>query len=164
MKKCIALISFAVISSIVLISCSKTQTQGFPDRHIVYQASDVDNPKIGFINADGSSAEIINTDFFVTQPTWSADGKTLLFRQAPGDSGYTHNRSGYLSIWNDVGTTSICNWRKWQIGWIPSTLHDPKQAILLDNYSRIVLVDVEKGKEVSVYVDVEYSYPDEQQC
>ena len=71
MKKCIALISFAVISSIVLISCSKTQTQGLPDRHIVYQASDVDNPKIGFINADGSSAEIINTDFFVTQPTRS---------------------------------------------------------------------------------------------
>ena len=163
MKKCIALILFAVISSMVLISCSKTQTQGFPDRHIVYQANDVDEPMLGFINADGSLAELVTTDFYAIQPTWSADGKMLLFRQAPGDTGYTHSRPGYISIWKDDGTTTKCNWRKWQIGWIASPLPDPKQTILLDNYSRIVLVDIDKCKEVSVFVEVEDSDPGELQ-
>ena len=163
MKKCIALLSFAVISTLLLLSCSRTHLPDLPDRQIVYEANDVDDPKIGFINADGSLAEVINTDIYVTQPTWSGDGSKLLFRQSPGDFGYPHSDPGYFSIWNYDGTISICNWRKWQIGWIASPLPDPKHVILLDNYSRIILVDVEKCKEVSVYVEVEDSKPGELQ-
>lgn len=102
-QKCIFL--FLILLIVLLVSCEKKKggtLSRFPDRELVFETYEENNPSIGFINADGSGKEIIPIKKYAHQPTWSENGQMIFFVQPNGAYGQVSSNMnmGELYIYN----------------------------------------------------------------
>ena len=110
---------------IALIGCVINSRVPFPNSQIVYQTGSLDNPKVGFVDADGSNHEFISINTYVAKPLWSVTGNTL-YVIARRESVL----SGYPSIWNQGHRIKSC--QEWWATDVMGGVIEAKQATGID--------------------------------
>jgi Tol biopolymer transport system component len=152
-------IIISIICVQFLISgCSNTTTENhdavftFPQKDILFQANVGYSNALGFMNADGSSIELVPTaDRRLVQPVWSTDKNRIYFRTVQRDPGL--QTLGY----GDVGMLENESVKATQCGinanaWIVFPLQDP-DTIIYSNGVELALLDFatcKKGKTILV--------------
>jgi hypothetical protein len=134
---------------LLIAGCAPPQPAKFPDTDIVYQAGVLNDPKIGFVNADGSDNLVLTTDMFVSRPAWSADGKTLYVLEWMG----LGIGRGAISIWHEGKARHVCD--NYVVDTMSTIISEAGsiRAIVDNGGKRLVLFDLEHCKELKRYVD-----------
>lgn len=143
---CICIFGYLIASG-----CTNTPSITFPDKDIVYQIGDPNDPKIGFVNADGTGKEILDVDSYLAKPTWSPE-KTLYALEWSGAGAHT----GYASFWQEKKARITCRNDRWQavksIELMPGS--DPALAIINNAGYQILSIDLNSCQETKMYIDV----------
>lgn len=144
----VACVFTSMLICLLIAGCAPAQPK-FPDTDIVYQAGFLDDPRIGFVNADGSDNSVRTTDAFVSRPAWSADGKTLYVLEWMG----LGVGRGAISIWHEGKARHVCD--NYVVDTMSTIISEAGsiRAIVDNGGKRLALFDLECCKELKRYVD-----------
>lgn len=142
---------------LIQLACSSsardTLTLTLPDRDILFQANNGDDNALGFINADGSAAVLLNTgEIAMTQPVWSQDKAQIYYHtvtRAPGMQKIGYGPIGMLAT--EKPGTQNCNVDRtnaWVVYPIEST-----GAVIYTNDVQIIELDYSRCRQERVLVD-----------
>ena len=152
--------SYIIIGlTLSLVACQPTKAEPifFPDRDLVFQRYDFNSnnaedhaiDQLGFVNTDGSSLEIVDTDKIIEKPVWSADGMFLY--------GLSSSPGGYPAYWNKAtGLFGICNHDMPYYFQIEGSDNqsNPYEVVIQDTWT-IIMMDLSNCTEVRRLVDYE---------
>lgn len=145
----LAKIALSFILAPLLTACNLGWMQPFPDTDLVYQTGEVDNPQIGFVNADGSDQTVLDIPQYLIKPVWGRDGNHIfgLVRQISV-------RWGYPFAWEQGQRIKLCKeW--WAADQVVEIATPNSDRVLINQTARkILLVDLETCDEMRVLVDV----------
>jgi len=155
MKRYIYLLSCFLLT-ILAQSCNnqKFPSQLFPPAEIVYQTGSPDQAQIGFVNADGSRATLVEIENYAIHPIWAIDGSKVYGLARDGQ----YLLGGLAAYWDINGNVKVCDqwFNRQQI--IPIDDNGGTQ-VLMTNPKTIDLVDLESCEIRRTLIDYS-SYPE----
>jgi len=148
-----------LINSILIImainGCISVPSKSIPKADIVYESltngETKIEPRIGFVNEDGSGNIILETELDFNKPACLDGGKIIYFLMWNGRG----SDRGYLSYWKENQRIHRC--RKWESaetfgGIIPNT--ESRQAVINYGSGQILIVDIQRCENVEILVDL----------
>ena len=151
--KCPRFLTIFIIA-LFLTSCGQVVFEEFPNTDIVYQTGLLNEPKMGFVNSDGSNNTVIQIDQLRAKPIWASDGKILYTLNFTGRGG----DRGRISIIPEGKRSHDC--RKWDpVESIGSVFfkEDSTRAVINNDEYQILLVDLDRCQEIDRYVEISNS-------
>jgi hypothetical protein len=141
----------SMLICLLIAGCAPPQPAKFPDTDIVYEVILWNDPRIGFVNADGSDNSVLTTDTFVSKPTWAADGKTLYVLKWMGVGGVG---DGAISIWHEGKARHVCEDYPF-VNTVSTIISETgsTRAVIDNGGKQLLLFDLERCKELKRYVD-----------
>ena len=135
--------------SICIAGC-QAKPKPFPSVDIVYERSDENQPAIGFINADGTDAEMWSTPSELLQPFWLQDRiYGLDWRSAT-----TGRFMGQLFSWDDGSNLKVCPGTEWELLTHVGASAITTTVVVNDRYAAIVQADPLRCKFLKTLVSV----------
>jgi len=130
----------------MLAGCNKGPTPAFPSTELIYQTgslTEVTDARVGFVNADGSGNQFVQSDRPLSKPVWSSNGKTVYALTWGGGAGYT----GRLATWEEGQPMRVCQNAFWssmtQIASVQGS-ETPRLALVVNAAKQLLLVDLDK--------------------
>ncbi|MBN2550911.1 MAG: PD40 domain-containing protein [Anaerolineales bacterium] len=116
----------------------------------MYQTGLIKQKQIGFVNADGTNAIVLEVGEYLRKPVWSSEGN-LIYGMAEGL--LPNYRDGSPAYWYQNRGLKKC--RVWDLFW--SVEGSGNQAnpmdVLIYDYKKILLANLENCMEIKVLVD-----------
>lgn len=146
-KQIVLVISFLLV--FITSGCQSEWKQPIPEGEIVFQVAGSGSHALGFVQADGENAQVIEIGKEFASPDWSPDG-VILYGLTEGKG----STVGWPAYWNvNDGRFRNCNaGYANQIVSAGDPAHPESALIALSR--EIVLIDIDRCKKIETLVDV----------